>query len=158
MDIRVGYGYDIHQMVEGRELWLGGIQFDHDKGALGHSDADVLLHAICDAILGAAGKRDIGFQFPDNDIQYKGIDSKKLLASTMLKIQEDGWKVNNLDATINLERPKILKRVEEMKSTIAELCQITTDRVSIKATTSEKLGFVGEEKGVEASAVVLLTR
>lgn len=158
MDIRVGYGYDIHQMVEGRELWLGGIQFDHEKGALGHSDADVLLHAICDAILGAAGKRDIGFQFPDTDIQYKGIDSKKLLASTMLKIQEDGWKVNNLDATINLERPKILKRVEEMKSTIAELCQITTDRVSIKATTSEKLGFVGEEKGVEASAVVLLTR
>jgi len=158
MDIRVGYGYDIHQMVEGRELWLGGIQFEHDKGALGHSDADVLLHAICDAILGAAGKRDIGFQFPDTDAQYKGIDSKKLLASTMLKIQEDGWKVNNLDATINLERPKILKRVEEMKSTIAALCQITTDRVSIKATTSEKLGFVGEEKGVEASAVVLLIR
>ncbi len=158
MDIRVGYGYDIHQMVEGRELWLGGIQFEHEKGALGHSDADVLLHAICDAILGAAGKRDIGFQFPDTDAQYKGIDSKKLLASTMLKIQEDGWKVNNLDATINLERPKILKRVEEMKSTIAELCQITTDRVSIKATTSEKLGFVGEEKGVEASAVVLLMR
>jgi 2-C-methyl-D-erythritol 2,4-cyclodiphosphate synthase len=158
MDIRVGYGYDIHQMVEGRELWLGGIQFEHEKGALGHSDADVLLHAICDAILGAAGKRDIGFQFPDTDAQYKGIDSKKLLASTMLKIQEDGWKVNNLDATINLERPKILKRVEEMKFTIAELCQITTDRVSIKATTSEKLGFVGEEKGVEASAVVLLMR
>jgi 2-C-methyl-D-erythritol 2,4-cyclodiphosphate synthase len=158
MDIRVGYGYDIHQMVEGRELWLGGIQFEHEKGALGHSDADVLLHAICDAILGAAGKRDIGFQFPDTDAQYKGIDSKKLLASTMLKIQEDGWRVNNLDATINLERPKILKRVEEMKQVIAELCQITTDRVSIKATTSEKLGFVGEEKGVEASAVVLLMR
>jgi 2-C-methyl-D-erythritol 2,4-cyclodiphosphate synthase len=158
MDIRVGYGYDIHQMVEGRELWLGGIQFEHEKGALGHSDADVLLHAICDAILGAAGKRDIGFQFPDTDAQYKGIDSKKLLASTMLKIQEDGWRVNNLDATINLERPKILKRVEEMKQVIAELCQITTDCVSIKATTSEKLGFVGEEKGVEASAVVLLMR
>jgi 2-C-methyl-D-erythritol 2,4-cyclodiphosphate synthase len=158
MDIRVGYGYDIHQMVEGRELWLGGIQFEHEKGALGHSDADVLLHAICDAILGAAGKRDIGFQFPDTDAQYKGIDSKKLLASTMLKVQEDGWKVNNLDATINLERPKILKRVEEMKQVIAELCQITTDRVSIKATTSEKLGFVGEEKGIEASAVVLLMR
>jgi 2-C-methyl-D-erythritol 2,4-cyclodiphosphate synthase len=145
-------------MVEGRELWLGGIQFEHEKGALGHSDADVLLHAICDAILGAAGKRDIGFQFPDTDAQYKGIDSKKLLASTMLKIQEDGWRVNNLDATINLERPKILKRVEEMKQVIAELCQITTDRVSIKATTSEKLGFVGEEKGIEASAVVLLMR
>lgn len=158
MDIRVGYGYDIHQMVEGRELWLGGIQFEHEKGALGHSDADVLLHAICDAILGAAGKRDIGYQFPDTDAQYKGIDSKKLLASTMLKIQEDGWRVNNLDATINLERPKILKRVEEMKQVIAELCQITTDRVSIKATTSEKLGFVGEEKGIEASAVVLLMR
>ncbi len=158
MDIRVGYGYDIHQMVEGRELWLGGIQFEHEKGALGHSDADVLLHAICDAILGAAGKRDIGYQFPDTDAQYKGIDSKKLLASTMLKIQEDGWRVNNLDATINLERPKILKRVEEMKAVIAELCHITTDLVSIKATTSEKLGFVGEEKGIEASAVVLLIR
>jgi 2-C-methyl-D-erythritol 2,4-cyclodiphosphate synthase len=158
MDIRVGYGYDIHQMVEGRELWLGGIQFEHEKGALGHSDADVLLHAICDAILGAAGKRDIGYQFPDTDAQYKGIDSKKLLASTMLKIQEDGWRVNNLDATINLERPKILKRVEEMKAIIAELCLITTDLVSIKATTSEKLGFVGEEKGIEASAVVLLIR
>jgi 2-C-methyl-D-erythritol 2,4-cyclodiphosphate synthase len=158
MDIRVGYGYDIHQMVEGRELWLGGIQFEHEKGALGHSDADVLLHAICDAILGAAGRRDIGFQFPDTDAQYKGIDSKKLLASTMLKIQEDGWRVNNLDATINLERPKILKRVEEMKAVIAELCHITTDLVSIKATTSEKLGFVGEEKGIEASAVVLLMR
>ncbi len=158
MDIRVGYGYDIHQMVEGRELWLGGIQFEHEKGALGHSDADVLLHAICDAILGAAGKRDIGYQFPDTDAQYKGIDSKKLLASTMLKIEEDGWRVNNLDATINLERPKILKRVEEMKAVIAELCHITTDLVSIKATTSEKLGFVGEEKGVEASAVALLIR
>ena len=158
MDIRVGYGYDIHQMVEGRELWLGGIQFEHEKGALGHSDADVLLHAICDAILGAAGKRDIGYQFPDTDAQYKGIDSKKLLASTMLKVQEDGWRVNNLDATINLERPKILKRVEEMKVVIAELCHITTDLVSIKATTSEKLGFVGEEKGIEASAVVLLIR
>ena len=158
MDIRVGYGYDIHQMVEGRELWLGGIQFEHEKGALGHSDADVLLHAICDAILGAAGKRDIGYQFPDTDAQYKGIDSKKLLVSTMLKIQEDGWRVNNLDATINLERPKILKRVEEMKAIIAELCLITTDLVSIKATTSEKLGFVGEEKGIEASAVVLLMR
>lgn len=158
MDIRVGYGYDIHQMVEGRELWLGGIQFEHEKGALGHSDADVLLHAICDAILGAAGKRDIGYQFPDTDAQYKDIDSKKLLVSTMLKIQEDGWRVNNLDATINLERPKILKRVEEMKAVIAELCHITTDLVSIKATTSEKLGFVGEEKGIEASAVVLLMR
>jgi 2-C-methyl-D-erythritol 2,4-cyclodiphosphate synthase len=158
MDIRVGYGYDIHQMVEGRALWLGGIQFEHEKGALGHSDADVLLHAICDAILGAAGKRDIGYQFPDTDAQYKGIDSKKLLASTMLKVQEDGWRVNNLDATINLERPKILKRVEEMKAVIAELCHITTDLVSIKATTSEKLGFVGEEKGIEASAVVLLIR
>ncbi len=158
MDIRVGYGYDIHQLVEGRELWLGGIQFEHDKGALGHSDADVLLHAICDAILGAAGLRDIGFQFPDTDQQYKGIDSKKLLVSTMEKISEKGWKVNNLDATINLERPKILKRVEEMKTVIGSICNIPNDCVSIKATTSEKLGFVGAELGIEASAVVLLTR
>ncbi|MEY4329430.1 MAG: hypothetical protein RL609_178 [Bacteroidota bacterium] len=158
MDIRVGYGYDIHQLVEGRELWLGGIQFEHEKGALGHSDADVLLHAICDAILGAAGLRDIGFQFPDTDPQYKGIDSKKLLVSTMEKIAEKGWRVNNLDATINLERPKILKRVEEMKTVIGSICNIPNDCVSIKATTSEKLGFVGAELGVEASAVVLLIR
>ncbi len=158
MDIRVGYGYDIHQLVEGRELWLGGVQFEHDKGALGHSDADVLLHAICDAILGAAGLRDIGFQFPDTDPQYKGIDSKKLLISTMGKIKEKGWRVNNLDATINLERPKILKRVEEMKTVIGSICDIPNDCVSIKATTSEKLGFVGAELGVEASAVVLLMR
>jgi 2-C-methyl-D-erythritol 2,4-cyclodiphosphate synthase len=158
MDIRVGYGYDIHQLVEGRELWLGGVQFEHDKGALGHSDADVLLHAICDAILGAAGLRDIGFQFPDTDAQYKGIDSKKLLVSTMEKISEKGWKVNNLDATINLERPKILMRVEEMKAVIGSICNIPNDCVSIKATTSEKLGFVGAELGVEASAVVLLIR
>ena len=158
MDIRVGYGYDIHQLVEGRELWLGGVQFEHDKGALGHSDADVLLHAICDALLGAAGLRDIGFQFPDTDAQYKGIDSKKLLVSTMEKISEKGWKVNNLDATINLERPKILMRVEEMKAVIGSICNIPNDCVSIKATTSEKLGFVGAELGVEASAVVLLTR
>lgn len=158
MDIRVGYGYDIHQLVEGRELWLGGIQFEHEKGALGHSDADVLLHAICDAILGAAGLRDIGFQFPDTDPQYKGIDSKKLLVSTMEKIAEKGWRVNNLDATINLERPKILKRVEEMKTVIGSICNVPNDCVSIKATTSEKLGFVGAELGVEASAVVLLMR
>lgn len=158
MDIRVGYGYDIHQLVEGRELWLGGIQFEHEKGALGHSDADVLLHAICDAILGAAGLRDIGFQFPDTDPQYKGIDSKKLLVSTMEKIAEKGWRINNLDATINLERPKILKRVEEMKTVIGSICNIPNDCVSIKATTSEKLGFVGAELGVEASAVVLLIR
>jgi 2-C-methyl-D-erythritol 2,4-cyclodiphosphate synthase len=158
MDIRVGYGYDIHQLVEGRELWLGGVQFEHEKGALGHSDADVLLHAICDAILGAAGLRDIGFQFPDTDPQYKGIDSKKLLQSTMDKIGSLGWRVNNLDATINLERPKILKRVEEIKTVIGSICNIPNDCVSIKATTSEKLGFVGSEHGVEASAVVLLIR
>lgn len=158
MDIRVGYGYDIHQLVEGRELWLGGIQFEHEKGALGHSDADVLLHAICDAILGAAGLRDIGFQFPDTDPQYKGVDSKKLLVSTIEKIAEKGWRVNNIDATINLERPKILKRVEEMKTVIGSICNIPNDCVSIKATTSEKLGFVGAELGVEASAVILLMR
>jgi 2-C-methyl-D-erythritol 2,4-cyclodiphosphate synthase len=158
MDIRVGYGYDVHQMVEGRALWLGGVQFDHEKGALGHSDADVLLHAICDAILGAAGMRDIGFQFPDTDPQYKGIDSKKLLLASVEKIQEKGWKVNNIDATVNLERPKILKRVEDMKIAIAGICQIETDAVSIKATTGEKMGFVGREEGVEASAVVLLKR
>jgi len=158
MDIRVGYGYDVHQLVEGRELWLGGVQFEHEKGALGHSDADVLLHAICDALLGAAGLRDIGFQFPDTAIEYKGIDSKKLLVSTIEKIQEQGWKVNNIDATVNLERPKILKRVEEMKEAIANICSISRDAVSIKATTGEKMGFVGREEGVEASAVVLIIR
>lgn len=158
MDIRVGYGYDVHQLVEGRDLWLGGVRFEHEKGALGHSDADVLLHAICDAILGAAGMRDIGFQFPDTDDQYKGIDSKKLLVATIEKIQSSQWRVNNIDATINLERPKILKRVDEMKTVIANICKIETNAVSIKATTGEKMGFVGREEGVEASAVVLLTR
>ena len=158
MDIRVGYGYDVHQLVEGRELWLGGVQFDHEKGALGHSDADVLLHAICDALLGAAGLRDIGFQFPDTASEYKGIDSKKLLSTTILKIAEKGWKVNNIDATVNLERPKILKRVVEMKTTISKICGIEHDAVSIKATTGERMGFVGREEGVEASAVVLLIR
>jgi 2-C-methyl-D-erythritol 2,4-cyclodiphosphate synthase len=158
MDIRVGYGYDVHQLVEGRELWLGGVQFEHEKGALGHSDADVLLHAICDALLGAAGLRDIGFQFPDTASEYKGIDSKKLLNTTILKIAEKGWKVNNIDATVNLERPKILKRVLEMKTTISEICGIEQDAVSIKATTGERMGFVGREEGVEASAVVLLMR
>ena len=156
--LRIGYGVDVHQLAAGYPLWIGGVQLPSELGAVGHSDADVLIHAICDALLGALALRDIGYHFSDQDPQYKGIDSKKLLASTMLKIQEDGWKINNLDATINLERPKILKRVEEMKQVIAELCQITTDRVSIKATTSEKLGFVGEEKGIEASAVVLLMR
>jgi 2-C-methyl-D-erythritol 2,4-cyclodiphosphate synthase len=158
MDIRVGYGYDVHQLVEGRELWLGGVQFEHEKGALGHSDADVLLHAICDALLGAAGLRDIGFQFPDTALEYKGIDSKKLLATTIEKIMENGWRVNNIDATVNLERPKILKRVDEMKQVISQICAISHDAVSIKATTGEKMGFVGREEGAEASAVVLIIR
>jgi 2-C-methyl-D-erythritol 2,4-cyclodiphosphate synthase len=157
-DIRVGFGYDVHRLAAGRELWIGGVQFEHPLGSLGHSDADVLLHAICDALLGAAGMRDIGFHFPDTDPTYKGIDSKKLLHATLQKLFDEGWKIGNIDATLVLEKPKIMHKVVEMKQVIAGLCEITPDRVAIKATTSETMGFVGKEEGLEASAVVLIMR
>jgi len=158
MKIRVGFGYDVHQLTENRELWLGGVQIPHDKGALGHSDADVLLHAICDALLGAAGKRDIGFYFPDTSSEFKNIDSKILLQRTIQVLKDDGWKVGNIDSTLCMERPKIMSFVPEMKKIISSICEIEEDDVSIKATTSEKMGFVGREEGVNAYAVALIQK
>jgi 2-C-methyl-D-erythritol 2,4-cyclodiphosphate synthase len=158
MKIRVGFGYDVHQLTENRELWLGGVQIPHDKGALGHSDADVLLHAICDALLGAAGKRDIGFYFPDTSSEFKNIDSKILLQRTIQVLKDDGWKVGNIDSTLCMERPKIMSFVPEMKKVISSICEIEEDDVSIKATTSEKMGFVGREEGVNAYAVALIQK
>ena len=158
MKIRVGFGYDVHQLTENRELWLGGVQIPHYKGALGHSDADVLLHAICDALLGAAGKRDIGFYFPDTSSEFKNIDSKILLKRTIQVLKDDGWKVGNIDSTLCMERPKIMSFVPEMKKVISSICEIEEDDVSIKATTSEKMGFVGREEGVNAYAVALIQK
>lgn len=158
MKIRVGMGYDVHQLVEGRELWMGGIRLEHTMGLLGHSDADVLIHAICDAILGAANMRDIGFHFPDTAGEYENIDSKILLKKTVDLVATKGYSVGNVDATICAERPKMNPHIEEMKSTLAPLMGITTDDVSIKATTTEKLGFTGRQEGISAYAVVLLEK
>lgn len=153
---RVGFGYDVHQMVENRELWLGGILIPHDKGALGHSDADVLLHAICDALLGAAALGDIGKHFPDTSQDFKGIDSKILLAKTCELIRAHGFEIGNIDSTLCLERPKIMKYAEQMKVAISQAAGINTNQISIKATTSEKMGFVGREEGVNAYAIALI--
>ena len=156
MKFRVGFGYDIHQLVEGREFWLGGVKIAHYKGALGHSDADVLIHAICDAILGAANLRDIGFHFPDTDPRYKNVDSKILLKNTMTIVREKGYELGNIDATICLEKPKINPHVPEMIQTMAKVMNVEEEDISIKATTSEKMSFVGEEKGIKAYASVLV--
>lgn len=155
-NIRIGYGYDVHQLAEGVEFWLGGIQIDHFKGAFGHSDADVLIHVICDALLGAANMRDIGHHFSDKDPKYKGIDSKILLKNVVELIAEKGYAIGNIDATICLQQPKIGPYIEKMKETLANVMNVPTEDVSIKATTTEKLGFVGEEKGVSAHAVALI--
>lgn len=156
MDIKIGYGYDVHRLEAGEELWLGGILLPHHKGAVGHSDADVLLHAICDALLGALALRDIGFHFPDTDPAYKGIDSKKLLAETWNKIEELGWDLGNLDTTICLQTPKLSDSIDSMRKVIADILHVDLHRISIKATTTEKLGFVGTQDGISAHAVVLL--
>ncbi len=158
MKIRVGFGYDVHQLREGLPFWLGGIEVPHTHGALGHSDADVLIHVICDALLGAANLRDIGFHFPDTDAQYKGIDSKKLLAEVMRILREKGYEVGNIDSTICLERPKVNPHIPAMQRTLAEVMGVDADDISIKATTTEKLGFVGRQEGVAAYATVLITR
>jgi 2-C-methyl-D-erythritol 2,4-cyclodiphosphate synthase len=158
MEIRVGFGYDVHQLVEGRDLWLGGVLIPHEKGALGHSDADVLLHAICDAILGAAALGDIGQHFPDTSSEFKGIDSKILLKKTCELLREKGWEISNIDSTLCLERPKVMKYAAQMKAAIAMAADIKEDQISIKATTSETMGFVGREEGVNAYAVALITR
>jgi len=155
-NIKVGLGYDVHQLIEGRQLWLGGILIPSRLGALGHSDADVLLHAICDALLGALSLGDIGIHFADTDIQFKGIDSKILLHKTFALIVEKGWKVGNVDCALILQSPKIAEYVPEMRRQIAKILFIDEDEISIKATTAEKMGFAGEMKGIEAKAVCLL--
>jgi 2-C-methyl-D-erythritol 2,4-cyclodiphosphate synthase len=158
MNIRVGQGVDVHQLQEGYDLWLGGIKIPHSKGAVGHSDADVLIHAICDAILGAANLRDIGYHFPDTSAEFKGIDSKILLRRVTDLLHEKGWKVGNVDATLILEQPKIKSYIEKMQETLAPLMNIEPDAVSIKATTNETMGYVGREEGVLAYATVLISR
>ncbi len=155
---RIGQGIDFHKMVEGREFWLGGVLIPHTRGALGHSDADVLLHAICDALLGALALGDIGHHFPDTDPAYKGIDSKLLLAHTYKIIREKGYKVVNVDSTILLQAPKIKKYADAMRAAIASILELTTDDVSVKATTTETLSFIGREEGIVATANVLLVR
>ena len=158
MKIRVGFGFDVHQLVAGRELWLGGIRLEHEMGLLGHSDADVLIHAICDALLGAANMRDIGYHFPDTAGEFKNIDSKILLAETVDLIAAKGYKVGNVDATICAERPKLKARIPEMQLVLAHLMRIDVDDVSVKATTTEKLGFTGREEGISAYATVLIEK
>ena len=156
MNIRIGYGYDVHQLKEGEELIVGGVHIPHSKGSVGHSDADVLIHTICDAILGAANMRDIGFHFPDTSVDYKGIDSKILLRDVMLLIREKGFEIINIDSTVCLEKPKVNPHITKMQDVLSECMQIEASQLSIKATTSEKMGFVGAEKGIAAHAVALL--
>jgi len=155
---RIGQGIDFHKLVEGREFWLGGILIPHSKGALGHSDADVLLHAICDALLGAVSLGDIGQHFPDTDNAYKGIDSKILLQKSYQLVCEKGYTLVNIDSTILLQAPKIRKHVDEMRNTIAGILNVQAEDVSIKATTTEHLSFVGREEGIVATANVLLKK
>lgn len=154
--IRVGFGYDVHKLVSGRELWLGGIKIEHAMGLDGHSDADVLIHAICDALLGAANLRDIGYHFPDNASKYKNIDSKILLAECIRLIKEKGYEVSNIDATICAQAPKLSPHIDKMKTVLAQTTNLKIDDISIKATTTERLGFTGREEGISAYAVVLI--
>jgi 2-C-methyl-D-erythritol 2,4-cyclodiphosphate synthase len=153
---RIGFGFDVHQLIEGRELWLGGIKLEHTKGALGHSDADVLIHAICDALLGAAALGDIGKHFPDTSSEFKNIDSKILLAQVVALLEKENYQIGNIDATLTLEKPKIAPHLPLMLSTLAKVMKIEESQVSIKATTNEKLGYVGNEQGVNAYAVALI--
>lgn len=156
MNIRIGQGYDVHRLEPGRKFWLGGIEIPHTQGAVGHSDADVLIHVICDALLGAANLRDIGYHFPDNDPKYKLIDSKILLKQVLKLVNEAGYQIGNVDVTVSLQSPKISNYIPEMKKCLAEVMEIEEGSVSIKATTTEKLGFVGREEGVSALAVALI--
>jgi len=158
MKVRVGFGYDVHQLVTDRELWMGGVLIPYEKGLLGHSDADVLIHAICDALLGAANLRDIGFHFSDKDPAYKNVDSKILLRKTVELIGEKGYAVGNIDATVCAERPKLNPYIPRMKEVLAQVIGVDKDDVSIKATTTEKLGFTGREEGISAYAVVLIEK
>lgn len=158
MKLRIGMGFDVHQLEEGRDLFLGGIKLPSSKGAVGHSDADVLIHAICDALLGAANLRDIGFHFSNKDDRWKGMDSKFFLQSVTNMLTEKGWKIENVDCTLCLERPKINPHIPEMKKVLSSLMNITEDDVSIKATTTETLGYVGREEGLNAYAVALISK
>ena len=158
MKIRTGFGYDVHKLVEGRELWLGGIKLDYELGLLGHSDADVLIHAICDALLGAANMRDIGYHFPDTAAETLNVDSKILLRKTIDLIATKGYRLGNVDATICAERPKLNPHIPEMQRCLAEVMQTDVDNVSIKATTTEKLGFTGRMEGISAYATVLIEK
>ena len=158
MNFRVGFGFDVHQLKDGLDFWLGGIIVSHTKGALGHSDADVLIHSICDALLGAANLGDIGRHFPDTNPKYKGIDSKLLLKEVMVLIREKGYEIGNIDSTICLQTPKIGPCISEMKKVLASCMEVDIDLVSIKATTTEKLSFVGREEGVSAYATVLINK
>jgi 2-C-methyl-D-erythritol 2,4-cyclodiphosphate synthase len=158
MSFRVGFGFDVHQLKEGLDFWLGGIIVPHTKGGLGHSDADVLIHAICDALLGAANLGDIGKIFPDTDQKYKGVDSKLLLKEVIKLIREKGYELGNVDATICLQTPKIGPYIPKMQKVLADCMSVDTDLVSIKATTTEKLSFVGREEGVSAYATVLIQK
>ena len=158
MKIRVGFGYDMHRLQEGRDLWMGGIKLDYKLGMQGHSDADVLIHAICDALLGAANLRDIGFHFPDNAGEFLNIDSKILLAKTVKILSDKGYSIGNIDATICAEQPKMNPHIPQMQETLSKIMDIDIDCVSIKATTSEKMGFVGREEGITAYAVALIEK
>src|SRR5688572_19949999 len=156
MKIRTGFGYDVHQLKEGLDFWLGGIKVPHTHGALGHSDADVLIHVICDAILGAANLRDIGFHFPDTDQKYKGADSKILLRDSFLLVKQKGYLVGNIDCTVMLEHPKVNPHIPEIQKIIAGILEVDIDAISVKATRGEKLGYVGESKGIQAYATALI--
>jgi len=158
LNIKIGFGYDIHRLAKGEELWLGGLLIPHTKGSVGHSDADVLIHAICDALLGALALGDIGSHFPDTDPAYKGIDSKILLANVFTIIQKKGFEIGNIDSTIVLEQPKLRPFIDEMRKVLATILNCDLDQVSIKATTSEKMSFVGNEEGVKAYATVLIQK
>ncbi|MBQ4296313.1 MAG: 2-C-methyl-D-erythritol 2,4-cyclodiphosphate synthase [Prevotella sp.] len=158
MKTRVGFGFDVHQLVEGRELWLGGIQLEHHHGLLGHSDADVLVHAICDALLGAAALRDIGYHFPDTSDETLGMDSKVILKEVVALLAAKGYRVGNIDATVCAEQPKLNPHIPAMQQCLAQVMGIEADDVSIKATTTEKLGFTGRQEGISAYAVALIEK
>ena len=154
--MRIGYGFDVHRLVEGRELWIGGVRIDYEKGLLGHSDADVAIHALCDALLGAAALRDIGYHFPDSDPRYKGIDSRKLLREVMQLLDEKGYRLGNCDITICAEQPKMNPHIPAMQQELAECMGCSISQVSIKATTTERLGYTGRGEGIAAHAVALI--
>lgn len=153
---RIGQGYDVHKLIEDRDLWLCGVKIQHTHGLLGHSDADVAIHALCDAFLGALAMRDIGYHFPDNDPEYEGADSKRLLSRVIKMVREKGWEIGNVDVTIMAQAPKLKDHIEKMRETLAQVMATEVDNVSVKATTTENLGFEGRREGISSTAVVLI--